>query len=1041
MSTDDTEEGASPAPVTPSGWFSKASNVARVAMGVKGGLVVAMTGFCLAGLVVLLWLGGRVLFFWDVILPFKADRSLYFYSYAWLQVTGNGQPGSPFEFGSYFPIMAGLQTLGLSLAASQCILIYALFVTSGVSMFLLARFIFSQRRPDAGAMAFPACSAFFYMFNFYVTMYALSTFYESLFLYSVLPLAILLLLKGYSAARTGRPYWTYLAALVVVFEMMSTGFWEPPYLVSAGLCLIGCVLLLHRSMLREIVRISRRELGYLALCVASVCATSLWWLSSTFNFVSLLLFGGNWTTSGQRATEASYVYSAFSGPSGDASERLLNLLAVYPQSLPGTEDHYSWTALYFAQPWSIIFLLIAVLLVVVVWTPLLAASKERASRGLVWLYALIAILVLLGLQGNLEPTQGAYLLAYHAGVPLLSALYVTNLQFIQLPLVFIYALLFGLGIERLYPRLASRHSAIARSRYESNLGIGDGATSRRPAPRRWRMGKAASGIVVAVAIIIVAAYPGYMYTPAALQEYSTPSGVSISPTIGFPSSIHALSNFLQQNSGNKPVLLLPISFNFFSATVGNESFADTGPIGFVTGTPVLSANWPGSSDTILEELNSLMYRPNSSPTSFGKLLETQDVEYIVATLNYTGAGNYLYYNASTAVQFLSSRPDFREVASFGNFLVFENGEITAQVWAASPVCFDPSLIDATNLFNSTTFYSNTTVPRAFDSLPLASSLQNGVLTLKYNGYVPGYERVYWLPKQNFSVELGKYNYLEITFRSSSPSFQVFVYGQAGFTYGPFLSGLTVLSALNPTPTLPATYGIYSYSPAFYTLVFPLFNQTVRGYSTASAVGSPSMGQLNLSSFGLGINVTTGTIPGAEGYVQIQNITFLPYYNSADAVRFMESTSFDPATEVLTSECANPQTEPTRTIPRVNYTEVNPSQYTVRVRDTTGALSLVLGQTFDENWSATIDGVEIARTHHTIGDLYANVWAINLTGNFSVLLYYVPQSITTAVVWISELSLGVVIAAVVWRVIPARTKSKVRCATHLRRPSPPDWRRS
>ena len=148
----------------------------------------------IAGLVVLLWLHGGLLFFWDTILPFHPATDMYFYSFTWNQAIFNGVPSEANEWLSYFAIFYILHDLiHFSLPLSQFVLFYSLFTFSGITMYRLIKFLALENN-NANLYLPALAGALVYMFNFYAAGSLLSDFFESWFLYSLLPLIILIFL-------------------------------------------------------------------------------------------------------------------------------------------------------------------------------------------------------------------------------------------------------------------------------------------------------------------------------------------------------------------------------------------------------------------------------------------------------------------------------------------------------------------------------------------------------------------------------------------------------------------------------------------------------------------------------------------------------------------------------------------------------------------------------------------------------------------------------------------------------------------------------
>lgn len=151
----------------------------------------------ISGLVVILWLHGNLLFFWDTIFPFHPASDIYFYSFTWNQLIFNGVPNQANEWLGYFVVIYILHNIfGLSFPLSQFFLLYFLFTLSGITMYRLIKYL--MKDINKTNFSLPSVSgALVYMFNFYVANFLLSDFFESWFVYSFLPLIVLIFFVRY----------------------------------------------------------------------------------------------------------------------------------------------------------------------------------------------------------------------------------------------------------------------------------------------------------------------------------------------------------------------------------------------------------------------------------------------------------------------------------------------------------------------------------------------------------------------------------------------------------------------------------------------------------------------------------------------------------------------------------------------------------------------------------------------------------------------------------------------------------------------------
>jgi hypothetical protein len=947
-----------------------------------------------AGLVTVLWLRGGILFFWDAIVPFRASSAEYYYAFTWQQLFGSGVPGAPFEYGSYFPTMVLLQFVGFGVAADQQILFYVLFASSGLSMYLLLTLL--NRQPylaQLGVRALPG--ALFYMFNFYVALYLLSDFFESWFLYAFLPLAIFVLLKGSDAARAGRRSWPHCIAFALLVQVMSAGFWEPPYLVYTFLLCAVLYWIYSWSRPRQTRTQLRPEFGFVAGVLVATIVSSLWWLYSYFTFVRL--------TSSSGSTTATNIYgsvqASFGSPSGDPFVHLMNVLAVYPTPLPAFSNTYSWLPVYLNPGVDTPFLVAGIILVLTIWLPLLLSPRRNgARRPLFPLYGAILLLVFFALQGDNPVLRGLFGVASPVLGSRLGILYATNLQFVMLPLVFLYAIAFAIGIAAIPEAVGVATRELRRWRL-LDVEPTDSAPMTTPPARRWHLPSRATPsavVTIAVVAICVVGYPWYLWSPDGVQEYPTGNGNQVIPSvIPNPPAFNELSDYLEAVDQGYPVLTLPFGFNFLTADVENTSFADTGPVGLVTGTPAVYGNWGGTPSSLYLEINDLIYRPNLDSGAFARLLAGVGIHFVVVVSQPTGAGSFLSYNISYLLSYLQTRTNITRTEVFGPFQVFQDTVAAPLVSVVAPECFDPNSTAFSSSLDLLPSFANATV--SDPSVPASLSVEHGTLNLTYNGYTAPINPIYWTNVIPLNISLREYNYLSVTVRSSQPDAWFYVYGNAliGSTVTPF--GTTVLLPTNPTeyPASAQPYNaIYASSATNYTLDFSLTNQPLEPYTVP---GNLSGSNLTLNYFDLGFRFGEPQ-PGERGSIMISNITARTYVGSSDALLYMESSRFDPWNESVVMGCVQrpfPQESP-----EIAWSETNPTSYSVQVRNATSPFDLLLRQSFDPGWGATAAGDEVPSRDHFESDGFANEWTINLTGNFTIRVSYSAQNGYQVMLWVS-----------------------------------------
>ncbi|MDQ1281002.1 MAG: hypothetical protein QG670_2266 [Thermoproteota archaeon] len=76
---------------------------------------------------------------------------------------------------------------------------------------------------------------------------------------------------------------------------------------------------------------------------------------------------------------------------------------------------------------------------------------------------------------------------------------------------------------------------------------------------------------------------------------------------------------------------------------------------------------------------------------------------------------------------------------------------------------------------------------------------------------------------------------------------------------------------------------------------------------------------------------------------------------------------------------------------LTFEKINPTKYVVHIVTST-PFSLVLSESYDKSWIATIDRQQLSDQNHFKANGYANGWYINRTGTYTVTLEFWPQNL-------------------------------------------------
>ena len=86
-----------------------------------------------------IWMHGRIIYFWDGLLPFKTASDLTYLNFSWNQLNGLGYANAIDKFNIYLLSYYFLQVLIENIAISQYLLLSILTAFSTLGMYLLLR--------------------------------------------------------------------------------------------------------------------------------------------------------------------------------------------------------------------------------------------------------------------------------------------------------------------------------------------------------------------------------------------------------------------------------------------------------------------------------------------------------------------------------------------------------------------------------------------------------------------------------------------------------------------------------------------------------------------------------------------------------------------------------------------------------------------------------------------------------------------------------------------------------------------------------------
>ena len=132
--------------------------------------------------------------------------------------------------------------------------------------------------------------------------------------------------------------------------------------------------------------------------------------------------------------------------------------------------------------------------------------------------------------------------------------------------------------------------------------------------------------------------------------------------------------------------------------------------------------------------------------------------------------------------------------------------------------------------------------------------------------------------------------------------------------------------------------------------------------------------------------------------------------------------------IMTSETRTTST------PTLTFRRLNPTKYEVQVK-TSDPFFLAFLESYDTNWKAYINGIQLPGEDHFLINGYANAWYINKTGTYTITLEFWPQKIFTIG---SAISITTLILCILY---VSKDKIKTTYKQYIKKPEPNKHKRS
>lgn len=951
----------------------------------------------IAGMVVLLWLHGNLLFFWDVILPFHPTSDIYFYSFTWNQAIFNGLPNTPNEWLSYFAVIYILHdAIGFPLQLSQFALFYSLFTLSGITMYRLIKFLTNEIH-DSTFSLHALAGALVYMFNFYADAFLLSGFFESWFIYSLLPLIILIFLGGIGKSTKKEIYWKEIICLIVLFEVTSVSFWEEPYLIWTIFIIFVFILsyvLQNRNRNNEsnYVYIAK----FLIISVSAIIITGLWYIYTYIHVLFGSLKSVSQSGTGGSLTSYYLLINSLTSVGSDPLMRLLYLVAVYPVHSPTPGPFFAWQNVYMLMPAPLNIILIGsgIIFLFTVFFPMTRRgnSKNKIINNKL-LYGSIFILIFFGLQGINPVLRWIIDFLLNLNFPFISILYGTNMQFLGFPLIFLYAI----AVSKTFFMLNSfSKQGINSKRLQKNNKIKSSKIYKNIFAK-----KHIKLITVVLLITVVSVYPWYMWTPYATPVYDTGYGNQQVPSsVNIPNYVFEMTDYIHANANDSTTLILPTSSNFLTMSFNGSSFADDQYPALMMGAPVLFQTQIANNN-VTTDIENLVYNPLMLGNNLSNYLSELNIKFIILNKDFiVGAGNYFYENVTYLQTMLQHQPYIQLVKVFGPLQVYENMANAGIITMGTATHFNPTLSQP---------YGEKSIIRNLEAKgfthyqlpPVAYNItDNGSIILENNRLISTENPVYFVNNNPLGINESVYHYLSITFKTSSSNVSLYVNTATGFSNDSF--GNSILQPLNLSSyTLSPLLSVNS--THYKTFIYPLYGQPPMWYSAYNKIHNYTLNSIYLS---LSFN---HLIANESGYIEITNVSVSKYINSNENFYYLASGVNNTNQVLVSNNIYTNNTSPSKAT--VSSKEVNPTKYVVDVRDANVSFVLDFKQNFNSGWKIYINGKE-SNDSHFAADIYNNGWLITQKGNYTIEIIYGSQHEYNIVTGISLYSFIIIAALVV-----------------------------
>jgi len=915
----------------------------------------------LAGITVLTWFRGFIIYHWDTVFPFNPPAMMQAFFWPWSDLISTGTTILSNHTLPYFALVYFLHDLlGLSLLDSQISVYYILLVMGGAAMYLffIGQSIDQTRQSKElrfGALA----AALVYMFNPYAMIEIWMVFSLEAFLYATLPLFLLLFQRGLRQSTKGRIDWKMITGLAGLSVFGAPVLGIPAYSIPAlfGLAIFYVIWLLYPEHLQKWKSSAR----FVIVAVIALFAVNIWWIYPT-----IFLYG----TQLMRAGGASYGATGFGDLVHNSAQtdyfNVFRLVGMPPFYNSGMYPHYNFAWMY--QTFAPITLISVMIPVIAFFGLILRGSSIRQYSRL---FAALCIVGVVPIAAGLQGPFGNIFSWLALNVPAVAVLFRDPYQKFGFWLPLGYSFLIGASF-----------TALAR---RTNRRAGPHSSQTPQSRPTWSYRR-----VIVLSMILILITSGLVWPMFTGEVIPTETPTLPSPRIQIPEYYYQAAAWLRSQQGTFRILSLPEDEVLQSSAWAN-GYVGGDVLRYLTGASIISTT---AQVPALDAFQAGLYAYIASGGgNISNVLKLLDVRFVLLRTDaafYPGPATEPA-NVTQLRIYLESQPDLTASKQFGSLFFFEIKNYGPRLFATSQILTGSQ---ANALGWNLASYAG-----GWQANSLNESMIGSALSLTFRS--PGtYSYGYLTTSQTLNISTVSYPYLQANFSSSSNAallLRVDLVNQTSFW-------LTALSSGNATSYLGNHYS--STRPT--NMIYDLSELANR-----------------VKSLDLFVTNSPSPTSQSNATVNIYRLTFESYIGQPeDYIREIAQQSKNPFSfAIVDSYNITNKVATNYAPPSVSFNQMDPMDYEVQITNASSPFMLILGETFDPLWHLVGSSpFDPSMAVHVMVDGFANGWLISTPGKFRISIVYGPGR---TVLWGYGVSLvsGLILTAVT--ALPAISRARHR----------------